>query len=714
MLIVSQSNDVSFEETRIESSKKNISRASRCSIPRRYGENRIGGHVGQQVCGQTIAMDCRLPEEYEEVTEGYLLPGDEIGHENPLLNFEQSTSLVQNKFATDRPNPKKLPQSPTVVPSLSSQWKLNLWKTKHQYKYRRVSGQAEDDPVVPSNIEQTTPGAKCSERDPNRMQTIGNERTDIDRDGLQDDMKVPSNQNGTTFCAYDNRSIIDCPVGAVDRDDSFHRERSIDEPLLQKSSGESNSRENAFEQRREDRNPSPLSSVRRTEMMAFASMYECQERDPPPRDKVQLSSSRGYSPPLENPALEVYSKSLEKREIDALAATEHIGDKVASNSVRIIRESELLILNLCTFSQDEESTSTVGSVEARPLLKIRTIVCDCRCNKSRRKPQSKISNHEFKGLIKSGQERSVRKNCHGKYASIEAIPSIMSVDFPLQDSSSIIDHDKGKIQADLDELDALIYKMARMDNIQVPVESQLSAILEGDEDVTQEKSTISFKTTVHSAISKTQKLAQYLKRDGEATYDYDGTMFLAANSMESLTRSKDGEIEDIDFFAHVETTRPTVPNPIDMSTWIDNPPLEFTSNFHTKDEKRDDQSQQGDDNINIENIKRLRHHSRNRTVVLKDNEIVVPIASEDASVDISEITEDFLQIPVDSALYKQAMQIFKDAELELAEAEERELELVEGEERVQSSHVNPSNDAHATAIDGAWADDLKYIASVQF
>lgn len=713
MLTLSPSSDLSFEEPRFQNSNKCISDVSRNSIPRRYhGLHKIV-HGGQQVCDHPLSMDCRLETVFEDITEQNILPHGESGREIPLLNSSQHSKLVDVNGLTGRPRARKSPQSANITHSSSSLWKLDLWTAKHQYKYRRLSRQGEDDPKVQSNSEHNRTGAFPTDRqtkvkDRNVIPSVREEGIAIDETGLADDRER----------AYDNRSIVDSAVVPRGYDESFHRERSINEPLL-----EINWRKASLELAREDRNSSPSSSAGRTEKMTNASADDYDGRDPPPSDDVSLQSSRGSILPSGKP--ELCFTSFNKREINEFASADGIGGNVLSNDIKTIQESENAILDLSAVSDGEESISTVESVDERPLLNLRTIVCGCRSTKCRRKYVSKNSKDEAYSLIESGQQRRIRFFFPRKYESVDEItetPSMMTVDVPIEDHSCMmfhdaderqadldeldpscmVFHDAGERQADLDELDALIYKIAQMDHCRIPVESQLSAIAEGDEDVTQVKSTMSFKTSSNSTISKTQKLAQYLKRDGEATFDYVGTMYFTANSMESLARSKEEGIDDIELFAHMETITPSiVPRRKDVSDWMEIPPCEFPAKIDSENQKREDQFEGEGEKKNDENGKKRRR--RNRTVVLKDDEIVVPIASEDASLDMSDITEEMTQIPENSALYKLATKI-KDAERKLAEAQERE----------ESSQIKPTNDVLDIDNDDSWPNDLKHIASVQF
>lgn len=161
------------------------------------------------------------------------------------------------------------------------------------------------------------------------------------------------------------------------------------------------------------------------------------------------------------------------------------------------------------------------------------------------------------------------------------------------------------------------------DFIDIPLGFQLSTITEGDEDVTAR------------SMNRTISLgAGILQQDGKVKLNPQvvGSLLDNNNKNAAVSRSED-EIENV---TKVDSVRPVAP--------VTNPGPKPS----TKPQKQ-----------------RKSRRSAHRRGVLTVNEISVPTADSDESVDskgeISDITEDYLHIPFSSPLYSKVIQAFREA-----------------------------------------------------
>jgi hypothetical protein len=98
------------------------------------------------------------------------------------------------------------------------------------------------------------------------------------------------------------------------------------------------------------------------------------------------------------------------------------------------------------------------------------------------------------------------------------------------------------------ELDELVHSVgAPLDTMRAPLDYQLSTLYEEDEDlITQSTPSIIQSTPSRGSQSKTQKLAEYLRRDGDADFDYYGG--LSPQSSLGMSSGEDEELAGL-FFA---------------------------------------------------------------------------------------------------------------------------------------------------------------------
>ena len=179
--------------------------------------------------------------------------------------------------------------------------------------------------------------------------------------------------------------------------------------------------------------------------------------------------------------------------------------------------------------------------------------------------------------------------------------------------------------------------------MQMSVRSQLSAITEVDEDLIRGSS---LSLSAHSSIEKSGHLRNLLETESS------------------------GNDEEPNLFAAVGT--PTISDEIAPETAVRHP--------EEQDEKIEDPPLQAEEHP--EDVKKTKNDDvrekfkRNRMLGWKGEEITLDSYEdeEDSSGGISDITEEFLQIPVSSPLFKKAMAMFKEI------AGEEEMETIEIEE----------------------------------
>jgi len=188
------------------------------------------------------------------------------------------------------------------------------------------------------------------------------------------------------------------------------------------------------------------------------------------------------------------------------------------------------------------------------------------------------------------------------------------------------------VQEGIEELDDLVHDIGRESPqlLRMPVNSQLSAITEGDEDLTQPSSTLS----PSSSIDTPRKLGK------DALNKIDGILGNGDTSVCS------GSEEEPNLFAHTA------------------PKLDPTTD--SQQQNSAPKSPSGENTAAPETEKPIKKKSgkrNSRKVVLKSDEILIQAPKEDdeSTGDISDITEEFVQIPMTSPLFQKAMEMFREA-----------------------------------------------------
>lgn len=663
---------VSFEDLRDDVASSSISRISRAPIRRRFNLRHQHDSIYHELefHNEQLSTVFRL-DTCEEGVEEKSMANHKSGLAEPLLD-SQYVSLVDKSIAISS-RTRKPRQLFSVSLGSSVQWRLVPWSKMHQNRYRIFPCESEGDVYDQSkNIHRSDREHRF---DRNIIGSCGRQLTseegtdfDIAYKSLSDDSISSLVRKRAAFGAYDNRLIVENQVEADGRDESFHRERWIDEPLLNFYATKP-----SVENAREKRNRSPSSSAGRTDNTIRQSTEECDERDQPPRVVGPLQTSSMYNSTRRWPT-DMRSPFKNRTTIPGFVTINGPdGNQETSNEG--ITATKSATHDLSAFSNGGDSESTMDNGDERPLVAFRSVVCNCRSTKCRKKSSTSQSNTRTH-VYTSAPEMNLRNVFPRKYESLEEsseLHSIRTMRGPAQRKASGILVDGGERVEELDELDSLIKKIDQMGCLSTPVDSHISAIAEGDEGLTQQKSSISIKTENVSSNSKTKKLAQYLKRDGEATFDYVGTMYLIANSMESSTHETEQKEEGMAFFAHLETrTSSAALAKKDESTREDGQRASCSDHLNSaKKELTDD----GPEDVIVHQYDNDadggRENRRNRIVVLKDDEIILPTPSEASSVDLSDITEDFLQISMSSPLFKKAAQMYKEAKREAAESKAR-------------------------------------------
>lgn len=345
-------------------------------------------------------------------------------------------------------------------------------------------------------------------------------------------------------------------------------------------------------------------------------MSEFSERDQPPRDILPLEL---MSREEQNVAPTNVVTADDKTKSD------HKQNKISKNEGQEgkVKDDVVDDTSACPSDGDYSSISS-GKTENLPLLRaweMKTVDCNnCGSNKARKKLETKKKRAEKKKKLV--EDLWERKHFFWKYEYIE-------------------DNRKKHFK----ELDTIVLKIApEADDtpadvfIEMPLGFQLSTITEGDEDLTACLSPRSMGRSVSLGAGCVQQDGKVLlKTPMESILD-------SINKDEEVSHSED----EIEIFPHD-------PQPKDSNIEKNEIPEAKSSKLERPKTSR-----------------RSRH--RRSAVKLKNNEIEVPDMYDDDSSggskgEISDMTEDYLRIPLSSPLYSKVLQAFREVETQNREAE---------------------------------------------
>jgi hypothetical protein len=379
--------------------------------------------------------------------------------------------------------------------------------------------------------------------------------------------------------AYDDRPILNDMFHSREHDDSFHRERKLAEPLLKA--------------------PNQLSRLS-------------------PEDR---------NPPSNFRSLALLKWPMERKDNRDLSSM--LNDK--TGTVKNPLENGL---------QSRLFDSSSNNSEANLRLKGSSVVsCGClprnRMRRSKKKRRSRRSQKERTGGEKLQKLRCNISPKEGDFCAGRVAPKLSA-----KEKLSLLDEES--LQRELRELDILANEVYRNspELLKMPVDSQLSAIAEVDEDLTQKSSTVS----AHSSID----MSQHLRNDGQ---NYASLAAMLENERTSI-----GTDEPYLFSMETNSQRSASPTR-EKSVKKDEHAGTLSCKKVKKTTCRDPNS--------------LEKRRGDKKFRFKGEEITVTSTSDDDSTSgISDITEDFLQIPVTSPLFKKAMEMFREVAAEEGRAAE--------------------------------------------
>jgi hypothetical protein len=327
---------------------------------------------------------------------------------------------------------------------------------------------------------------------------------------------------------------------------------------------------------------------------------------------------------------------------------------------------------------------------------------DCnRCGRTSRKnvlPKKKKADGKKKKTEDSFQ-------FYWKYESMENSEKDMSDNY-----GSLIVRRSEKMKEELDELDHIISRIGPENtSFRMPIGIQLSTITEHDEDLTP-----SSRSLQRAAI--TTLASGSIQQDGVVTLNNIGNLLLTSKeSVESRSEVIYTDSPDFDPMQHINMKHKENVDTCAQQQQA----IGFDKDFSEKKEVK----------TNSEIFKQSKKEKRD--VILRNNEVVISVVmsgddSSDTSRAISDITEDYLQIPFSSPLYRKVLMAFQEASKE-TEAEAEQIKFKKLFKNIQSakniqSEIEEDNSNeelnHLTTValysESNSTDELNHLATVEF
>ena len=332
------------------------------------------------------------------------------------------------------------------------------------------------------------------------------------------------------------------------------------------------------------------------------------------------------------------------------------------------------------------------------------------CNRCGRTSRKKILPKKKKA---DGKKKKTEDNFqfYWKYESMENSEKNMS--------DSLIARRSEKRKEELDELDHIISKIDPPENalFRMPIGIQLSTITEHDEDL--DPSLRSLQRTVITTLASGS-----IQQDGVVTLNNIGNLLpTSKESVESRSEVLYTDSPDFDPMQHINMKHKenvdTCAQQQQQQQQQQQEALGFDKDFSVKKEVK----------INSQIFKQSKKEKRG--VILRNNEVVIPVvmSGDDSSATsraISDITEDYLQIPFSSPLYRKVLMAFQEARKETeAEAEQIKFRKLfknnQSAKNIQSEiEEDNSNEElnHLTTValysESNSTDELNHLATVAF
>jgi hypothetical protein len=510
--------------------------------------------------------------------------GTKIGNMGAFPSAKSETSFQRFRRIINRPKIKSLHQSSNPPFSTESfikrkvgPWLNTLQNTRKRLKYHSFANDGND-------IDQD--GIDCNYSNSASTKPISFEVSSTKHQ--LDDHSIPVANidrftESTSFIipggAYDNRPIFTNMFDGNEYDGSFHRERKVMEPLLK-----SNKDTNLTNLHLEDRNPTACLRLINDSSSKWS------------KDETEI---RDHSSPAN--------------------CLDECSDMNIDGSSAVVANHHFSLLQATSADSDGYSAFSSKNSDEEPLLQ-KSLLVECGCLPRRWEGRRRSHRTHRRGVLRSEQPY------RGPYSPSVANPHTMEdVDpsggflwAPVKERSSLLDEES--FQRELHKLDVLANEVYRNspELLTMPVNSQLSAIPEVDEDLTQKSSSFS----AQGSIDKSQQYFQIENKNYSslgAMLDNDG----ASNCT-----------EEPNLFSALDNRSQNYKTPTQDRLMIKEECEEARATTELKKKSVRDP---------MNNVKKPSHNNFR----LEGEEIMVTSNRDDDSTSgISDITEDFLQIPV--------------------------------------------------------------------
>ena len=620
-----------------------------------------------------------------------------------VVRKKKSPMKTTPQVVTKKKSPMKTtPQSKSKNKNQQSKSRFDKWskglKKSNPYKYQSISnglfvGTGNDDVFQlkksRASLAHSSLESKKEEDVFTTTLTLIDDRDEFNMSNNRSEMNTrDQRQHIEEISTYDIRSILDNEMFQTNNNDSDHSHRSIEstanEPLLH--SNGTILRQDITSQNNNSSSPTDFEASSSCDIQLPQYVSLAVEKD------VVLNKMA-----ICNPIVEILSNNNNINN-DSSSDEESLPPPPPPPS-----EEDILGLD----SDDDDSAYVIENVDRRPLLMKAGSSVDCnRCGRTSRKnilPKKKKAD----GKKKKTEDKF---QFYWKYESMKNSEKNMS--------DSLIARRSEKRKEELDELDHIISKIDPPENalFRMPIGIQLSTITEHDEDL--DPSLRSLQRTVITTLASGS-----IQQDGVVTLNSIGNLLpTSKESVESRSEVLYTDSPDFDPMQHINMKHKENVDTCaqqQQQQQQQQEALGFDKDFSVQKEVK----------INSQIFKQSKKEKRG--VILRNNEVVIPVgmSGDDSSATsraISDITEDYLQIPFSSPLYRKVLMAFQEARKETeAEAEQIKFRKLfknnQSAKNIQSEiEEDNSNEElnHLTTValysESNSTDELNHLATVAF
>jgi hypothetical protein len=615
-------------------------------------------------------------------------------HESQIKIDDQVTTIVTKKKGSSN---KTTPQSKSKKKNQQSKSRFDKWskglKMSNPYKYQSISNDlfvgTENDDVFQLKKSRASLAHSSleSRKEKNIFTTTLTHIDDRDEFHMNDNRSEintrDQRQQIEEFSTYDNRSILDNEMFQTNNNDSDHsrrsRESTSNEPLLhsngtilQQSIQDIPSQQNNYS------SPTDFEASSSCDIQLSLPLSSTVRKD------IVLNKIAIYDPIVEISTNNKSNSSIDEESLPPPPPEEEIKGLDSDD--------------------EEDSAYLIENVEKRPLLMKMGSIVDCnRCGRTSRKnilPKKK----KAEGKKKKSEDNF---QFYWKYESMENSEKDTSHDY-----GSAIARRSEKRKEELDELDHIISRIDPENSsfFVMPIGIQLSTITEYDEDLTP--SSRSQRTAITTTLASGS-----IQQDGGVTLDNIGNLLpTSKESVESRSEVIYTDSPDFDPIQHINSKQK---EEVDMR-----PQQQQAIGFDKDVSKKNE--------VKTKSERSKLSKREKRDVILRNNEVVIPVAlsgddsSDTSNGQISDITEDYLQIPFSSPLYRKVLMAFQEASKE-KEAEAEQIKFKKLFKNIQSakniqSEIEEDNSNeelnHLTTValysESNSTDELNHLATVAF